>query len=97
MLEHVVETQEKILAEDHLHRLASEHELTRVYLTDGKTKKAVKMLEHVVAVEAEILAEGDPSWHLLQDLLQYCYKRLEGAGAVMESKASVLAQEYIVH
>ncbi|KAF5268790.1 hypothetical protein FOXYS1_307 [Fusarium oxysporum] len=93
MLEHVVETQEKILAEDYLHRLASEYELARAYLADGKTKKAVEMLEHVVAVEAEILAEGDPSRHLSQDLLQYCYERLEGAGAVMESKASVLGEE----
>ncbi|KAG7402462.1 Nephrocystin-3 [Fusarium oxysporum f. sp. rapae] len=89
MLEHVVEIQERISAEDHRSRLTSEH----AYLADGQTKKAVEMLEHVVAVEAEILAEDDPSRHLSQDLLQYCYERLKGAGAVMESKASVLGEE----
>ncbi|RKK69285.1 hypothetical protein BFJ71_g17737 [Fusarium oxysporum] len=93
MLEHVVKTQERILAEDHPHRLASENVLAGAYPDDGQTKKAVEMLEHVVAVEAEILAEDDPSRHLSQNLLQYCYERLEGAGAVMESKASVLGEE----
>ncbi|KAH7230886.1 phosphorylase superfamily protein [Fusarium tricinctum] len=82
MLEHVVKTQKRILAKEHPDRLVSE-----------QTKKAIEMLEHVVAVEAGILAEGDPSRHLSQDLLQYCYERLEGAGAVMESKASVLGKE----
>ncbi|KAG7406533.1 Nephrocystin-3 [Fusarium oxysporum f. sp. rapae] len=93
MLEHVVEIRERILAEDHLDRLISENVLAGAYLDDGQTKKAIEMLEHVVAVEAEILAEDDPSRHLSQDLLQYCYERLEGAGAVMESKASVLGEE----
>ncbi|KAH7459857.1 hypothetical protein FOMA001_g19797 [Fusarium oxysporum f. sp. matthiolae] len=93
MLEHVVEIRERILAEDHPHRLASEHELARAYLDDGQTKRTVEMLEHVVAVKAEILADDDPSRHLSQDLLQCCYERLEGAGAVMESKASALGKE----
>ncbi|EXL95034.1 hypothetical protein FOIG_12469 [Fusarium odoratissimum NRRL 54006] len=104
MLEYVVKTRERISAEDHPDRLASEHvlagaylydehELARAYLYDGQTKKAIEMLEHVVAVEAEILAEDDPSRHLSQDLLQYCYERLEGAGAVIESKVSVLGEE----
>ncbi|KAL9560712.1 hypothetical protein ACKAV7_015029 [Fusarium commune] len=93
MLEHVVEIRERISAEDHPHRLASENVLAGAYLYDGQTKKAVEMLEYVVAVEAEILAEDDPSRHLSQDLLQYCYERLEGVGAVMESKASVLGEE----
>ncbi|KAF4338143.1 ankyrin 3 [Fusarium beomiforme] len=93
MLERVVEIRERISAEDHAHRLTSEHELAGAYLDDGQTKKAVEMLEHVVAVETEILAEDDPSRHLSQDLLQYCYERLEGASAVMESKASVLGEE----
>nr|CEG03615.1 unnamed protein product [Fusarium acuminatum CS5907] len=103
MLEHVVKTRKRILAEVHPDRLASQHELARAHLDDGQTKKAVEILERVVAVEAGILAEDDPSRHLSQDLLQYCYERLEGAGAVMQSKASVFgeemweAQEYIVH
>ncbi|EXA30643.1 hypothetical protein FOVG_17977 [Fusarium oxysporum f. sp. pisi HDV247] len=98
-LEHVVKTRERILAEGHPDRLASEHVLAGAYLVgvaylaDGQTKKAVEMLEHVVAVEAGILADDDPSRHLSQDLLQYCYEKLEGAGAVMKSKASVLGEE----
>ncbi|EXA30354.1 hypothetical protein FOVG_18255, partial [Fusarium oxysporum f. sp. pisi HDV247] len=78
---------------DHPDRLASERDLAGAYLADGQTKKAVEKLEYVVAVEAEILAEDDPSRHLPQDMLQYCYERLEGAGAVMESGASVLDAE----
>jgi hypothetical protein len=92
-LEHVVKTRERILAEDHPGRLTSEHVLARAYLDDDQTRKAVEKLEHVVAVEAEILVEDDPSRHLSQDLLQYCYERLEGAGTVMESGASVLNAE----
>jgi tetratricopeptide (TPR) repeat protein len=81
-LEHVVQIRERILAEDHTDRLASEHELARAYLDDGQTKKAIEMLEHVVAVEAGILAGDDPSRHLSQDLLQHCYEKLGEAGAV---------------
>jgi Tfp pilus assembly protein PilF len=92
-LKHVVQIRERILAEDHPHRLTSEHVLARAYLADGQMRKAVKMLEHVVAVEAGRLAEDDPSRHLSQDLLQHCYEKLEGAGAVMKSKASVLGEE----
>ncbi|RKK79600.1 hypothetical protein BFJ71_g16159 [Fusarium oxysporum] len=93
MLEHVVKIEARILAEDHPSRLASEHTLAGAYLADGQTKKAVEMLEHVVAVQAEILAEGNPSRHLSQDLLQYSYEMLEGAGGVMESGASALGAE----
>ncbi|KAH7231073.1 hypothetical protein BKA59DRAFT_504568 [Fusarium tricinctum] len=70
MLEHI---RERILAEDHPYRLTSEQVLAGAYLDD----------EHVVTVEGGILAEDDPSRHLSQDLLQYCYERLEGAGAVI--------------
>ncbi|KAG7402599.1 Nephrocystin-3 [Fusarium oxysporum f. sp. rapae] len=93
ILERVVEIRERILAEDHLHRLASEHVLALAYLADGQTKKAVEILERVVETRERIQGEDNPSRHLSQDLLQYCYERLEGAGAVTESKASVLGEE----
>ncbi|KAF9775391.1 hypothetical protein IL306_006502 [Fusarium sp. DS 682] len=93
LLEHVVAVKEKTLAESHPSRLISQHTLARAYRANGQIKKAVKLLEHVVVVEAETLAADDPSRQLSKDLLQSCYERLEGAGGVMDSEASVLVEE----
>jgi hypothetical protein len=49
------------LAEDHPHRLASQHTLAGAYRADGQVGKAVKLLEHAVAVREKVLAEDHPS------------------------------------
>jgi predicted Zn-dependent protease len=67
--------------EDHPHRLVSQHVLARAYLADGQTKKAIEILERVVAVETKMLAKDDPGQQLLRDLLQRCYEWLEGASS----------------
>jgi tetratricopeptide (TPR) repeat protein len=48
------------LDEDDSDRLLSQHVLAMVYETDGQVKKAVALLEHVVAVEEKVLAEEHP-------------------------------------
>jgi hypothetical protein len=55
LLEHVVAVEEKVLAEDHPDRLASQHGLARAYHADRQVGKAVELLEHVVAVKARVL------------------------------------------
>jgi hypothetical protein len=49
-----------VLAEDHPDRLASQLELARAYLANGQVKDAVRLLEHVVAIEGQVLAEDHP-------------------------------------
>lgn len=58
LLEHVVRVEEQ-LPEDHLNKLASQHELARAYRANGQIDKAVKLLEHVVRVQ-EKLPEDHP-------------------------------------
>lgn len=82
-----------MLAESDPDRLAPEHELERACQSNRQIKEAIELLEHVVAVEAEILARDDHSRQLSKDLLQRCYERSEGASAIMESGASVLDVE----
>jgi hypothetical protein len=40
--------------------LASQHALAGAYRANGQVKKAVELLEHVVAVEGQVLAEDHP-------------------------------------
>ena len=47
--------------EDHPSRLASQHELAGAYQANGQVKEAVKLLERVVAIRTEVLAEDHPS------------------------------------
>ncbi|KAK3943174.1 hypothetical protein QBC46DRAFT_254807 [Diplogelasinospora grovesii] len=49
------------LVEDDHSRLALEHALASAYLGDRRIKEAIRMLEHVVAVEKKTLAEDDDS------------------------------------
>lgn len=62
------------LAKDHPNRLASQYELAIAYEANGQVKEAVKLLEHVVAIEGTILAEDYPdrlaSQQRLKDVLQ---------------------------
>jgi hypothetical protein len=75
----VVEVQREALDETDHSQLASKHELARAYLSDRRIKDAIEILEHVVAIEAEIRAENDSSRQLSVDLLHYCFERLEAA------------------
>ena len=51
----------RVFAEEHPHRLASQHNLAKAYQADGQVKKAVELLEHVVAVYTRVLAEEHPN------------------------------------
>jgi hypothetical protein len=62
---------EKMPAEEHLNRLASQHELARAYQADGQVQKAVMLLEHVVAVKGGLLREDHPSRLVSLDVLMY--------------------------
>jgi hypothetical protein len=53
--------QEKVLAEEHPDRLASQYELALAYRADGQLRKAVELLEHVVAVKKRVFREDHPS------------------------------------
>jgi len=59
-LEAAYEWRKHHLQENHRSRHASQHELASTYLADGKTKKAVELLEHVVAVRERTLATDHP-------------------------------------
>ena len=50
----------KGLPEDHRDRLESQHVLAIAYEADGQVKKAVWLLEHVVAIKERVLAEDHP-------------------------------------
>lgn len=73
LLEHVVAIEEQALAEDHLHRLASQHELARAYLNDAQIKEAVRLLENVVAIQEQALAEDHPYQLTSQHMLAGAY------------------------
>lgn len=74
LLEHVVDIQEKTLAEAHPNRLASQHELAVAYQANGQIKEAVKLLKHVVEIEKEILAEDHPDRLVSQQVLAGAYE-----------------------
>lgn len=57
----MVAVEEKMLAEEHSSRLASQHALAVAYQADRQMQQAVELLEHIVAVEDKVLAEEHPS------------------------------------
>ncbi|SCV39880.1 related to ankyrin 3 [Fusarium fujikuroi] len=59
ILESVDEIQRKVLAEDDTSRLILEHQLGSAYVLNGQMKEAIELLEHVVAITAD-LAENNP-------------------------------------
>jgi hypothetical protein len=50
-----------VLAKEHPNRLASQRVLTLAYLVDGQIKKVIKLLEHVVVVNAKVLTKEHPN------------------------------------
>ena len=51
---------ERVLAEDHPSRLASQHELAGAYQAIGRVSEAVKLLEQVVAIQEKVVADQHP-------------------------------------
>ena len=74
LLEQVVAIRERVLAEDHPHRLASQHNLAKAYQTNGQVKDAVRLLEHVVAIHKRVLAEDHPDRLASQHNLASAYE-----------------------
>jgi hypothetical protein len=61
----------RVLAEEHPDRLASQHALAGAYHADGQTKKAVELLEHVVAVKSVVYRKDHPSRLVSESVLNY--------------------------
>ena len=57
-----------------LGRLTSQHNLARAYQANGQIKEAVKLLEAVVAIRTEVLAEDHPSRLASQHELARAYE-----------------------
>jgi hypothetical protein len=58
--------------ENHPDQLASQHALAIAYQADGQVQKAVKLLEHVVAVKGRFLRNNHPSrLRSLADLITF--------------------------
>lgn len=62
------------LPEDDAHRLLTEHVLAMAYQANGQVKKAVGLLEHVVAIRAKMVAATDPDRLASQHELAIAYQ-----------------------
>lgn len=56
IFEHVLHIREEKLAADHPDRLASQHELARAYLEDGRMAEAINSFEYVVRMKSKLRA-----------------------------------------
>ena len=90
------------LAEDSPDRLLLLHELARAYHEDGQVQKAVKLLEHVVAVRKKVLVEEHPSRLASQHGLAIAYqadgqvrKAVELLEQVVAIRNKVLVEEHL--
>ncbi|KAF2623531.1 hypothetical protein BU25DRAFT_349981 [Macroventuria anomochaeta] len=82
-------------------RLISQHNLAKAYQANGQIKEAVKLLEGVVAIEAEVLTEDHPDRLASQHNLAGAYqangqtkKAVKLLEAVVAIKAEVLAEDH---
>jgi tetratricopeptide (TPR) repeat protein len=89
------------LAEDHPDRLVSQYALASAYKADGQIAKAIELLEHVVAVEAQVLMEDHPNQLASQHALAGAYqadgqitKAIELLEHVVTVEAQVLAEDH---
>jgi len=62
------------LPEDDAHRLLTEHVLAMAYQANGQVKKAVSLLEHVVAIRERMVAATDPDRLASQHELAIAYQ-----------------------
>ncbi|KIW70533.1 hypothetical protein, variant [Phialophora macrospora] len=82
VLEEVVRIREQTLAEDHPHRLVSQHVLARAYEANGQIKEAVKILEEVVRIREQTQAKDHPDRLSSQHVLARVY---EANGQIKEA------------
>lgn len=88
------------LAQDDKDRLSSQHMLAVAYGANGQVKEATKLLEGVVAIEAEVLSEDHPDRLLSQQELAGAYHKdgqikeaIKLLKRVIELRAEALAQD----
>jgi tetratricopeptide (TPR) repeat protein len=62
------------LPEDHRDRLSTQHVLAMAYRANGQVKKAVRLLEQVVAIRERVLAEDHPNRLASQHELASAYR-----------------------
>ncbi|KIN02921.1 hypothetical protein OIDMADRAFT_144079 [Oidiodendron maius Zn] len=74
VLERIGHLEERMLAEDHPDRLASQYELAGAYRANGQIKEAVQLLEHVVKIQERMLAEYHPDRLVSQHTLAGAYR-----------------------
>ncbi|KNG80416.1 kinesin light chain [Aspergillus nomiae NRRL 13137] len=77
-----------MLIKDYPDRLASQHELALAYQANGQIKEAVKLLEHVVAIQSEVLAEDHPDRLLSERTLVAFYKDLMKESRTRQASAT---------
>ncbi|KAH7153371.1 hypothetical protein EDB81DRAFT_687534 [Dactylonectria macrodidyma] len=92
---------ETALPEEHLDRLASQHELARAYRANGQIGEALKLLEHVVRIRETVLAEDHPDRLASQHELARAYRangQIEKALKLLEHvvriSETVLAEDH---
>jgi len=79
------------LAADDPFRVDSEYQLGRAYQVDGQVKRAVELLEHVVAVDAKIYIEEHPNRLTAQHELTSVYQADGQVKKVVELLEHVVA------
>ncbi|KAH6673515.1 hypothetical protein B0J14DRAFT_50159 [Halenospora varia] len=93
LLEQVVKIHKTTLAEDHLDRLASQHELASAYHANGQVKEAVDILEQVVKIQETTLAENHPDRLASQHELACAYH----ANGQVKEAVDILEQVVKIH
>ncbi|KAL8856208.1 MAG: hypothetical protein Q9178_007173 [Gyalolechia marmorata] len=88
LLEQVLQIQEQTLAENHPHRLASQHTLAGAYQSNGQVKEAVSLIEQVVQIGEQTLAEDHPDRLASQHVLAGAYQ----ANGQVKEAVSLLEQ-----
>lgn len=73
-------------------RLSAQHALAGAYRANGRVKEAVELLEHVVAVQKEALAEDHPS----QLASQHELARIYWANGQFETAVQLLEHDVLV-
>ena len=89
----MVAINERVLAEDHPNRLASQHSLAIAYQDNGQVKDAVRLLKHVVAIQERVLAEDHPDRLTSQHELASAYK----ANGKVKDAVRLLEQVVAIH
>ena len=93
LLEQVVAIKERVMAEDHPSRLASQAVLASAYQANGQVKDAVRLLEQVVAIEGRVLAED----HLERLASQHNLARAYQANGQVKDAVRLLEQVVAIH